>query len=673
MAISDKLTYLNTTKSLIRERLNNLGAELTPEDTFRSYANVLNDLYDSMPKVTGTGTSITLEDTAEAGMRIMLNATDITQETTTQSANLFDEEKYLTETFTTGVYKYALANFKGNRALYAKAQLKSGKTEISGLYVAFSTSTNPNSGVSKYPVSNGNAIASNLTQDFTGYDDLYITYYPTSKTWEEILDVYDIWVSTTDTSYVPFVPNSPSPDYPSEAHTISGDNKVVVCVKNLLNLEDYLVSNGGLTPTYNDDGSFTLSGTATGTTATISENIPVNILANTNYMFSIQQALSFSIAFDLYNDNGHFTRVISAGDTNVNIPNVYSNADKIKIRLLNLTSGTTYNETIYLQLESGTSASSYEPYISQEADIDLGDLEYSKIGNYEDEFIRTSGKNLIGLGTQLNGYVDSETMKMVSSSSTSTSLASVGYYFKTTDLPANITISNVGGNRMNVCYFNEIPANNVSSTLRSVSNDNPRTITINKTYNYIHIQMSYNDTNVTSIMINEGTTALDYEPYGSNEWYIKKNIGKYVFTGNEVWADYPTQGTNYYKAYTSSVMLGRTNSMETDSYCDYFKNNMFYGENNGIGMTKNATYISISNTIVNSSADLKTWVGNNKPIIYYILENPTYTQITGTLAEQLEYVYQLMKSYKGQTNISQTNTDLPFVINASALQDLSTL
>lgn len=53
--------------------------------------------------------------------------------------------------------------------------------------------------------------------------------------------------------------------------------------------------------------------------------------------------------------------------------------------------------------------------------------------------------------------------------------------------------------------------------------------------------------------------------------------------------------------------------------------------------------------------------------------NGTYTKITGTLAEQLEYVYQLMKSYKGQTNISQINNDLPFIIDSTALKDLTNL
>ena len=50
--------------------------------------------------------------------------------------------------------------------------------------------------------------------------------------------------------------------------------------------------------------------------------------------------------------------------------------------------------------------------------------------------------------------------------------------------------------------------------------------------------------------------------------------------------------------------------------------------------------------------------------------SPTYTQITGTLAEQLEYVYQLLKSYKGVTNISQVNNDLPFELDVQAIENM---
>jgi hypothetical protein len=77
---AEKLTYLNDTKGKIKDSINLTGAGITNNDTFRSYAvklrdglvNVLNNgtatLYNNFPKVSGTGSSISLSNTLEAPM-----------------------------------------------------------------------------------------------------------------------------------------------------------------------------------------------------------------------------------------------------------------------------------------------------------------------------------------------------------------------------------------------------------------------------------------------------------------------------------------------------------------------------------------------------------------------------------------------------------------------------
>jgi len=49
MATIDKLEYLDETKSQIKSALNDLGAGITDDDTFRSYVTKINDLYDEYP------------------------------------------------------------------------------------------------------------------------------------------------------------------------------------------------------------------------------------------------------------------------------------------------------------------------------------------------------------------------------------------------------------------------------------------------------------------------------------------------------------------------------------------------------------------------------------------------------------------------------------------------
>ena len=52
MSIANKLTYLNDTKGLLKEAINDVGGELTDESIFRSYAEALNGVYDNLPKIT---------------------------------------------------------------------------------------------------------------------------------------------------------------------------------------------------------------------------------------------------------------------------------------------------------------------------------------------------------------------------------------------------------------------------------------------------------------------------------------------------------------------------------------------------------------------------------------------------------------------------------------------
>lgn len=60
--IAQKLEYLNDTKQAIKNQLNKFGLEITNETTFRSYSNVLSDIYDKLPKISENGSNITLEN-----------------------------------------------------------------------------------------------------------------------------------------------------------------------------------------------------------------------------------------------------------------------------------------------------------------------------------------------------------------------------------------------------------------------------------------------------------------------------------------------------------------------------------------------------------------------------------------------------------------------------------
>ncbi len=144
---SDKLTYLNETKTKIKDNLNFGGANITNE-TFRQYADKIKDLYvyfmnngldvvwNNWEKVIGSGTSITLNQTMEAPIKIDLKgnteqngtptpSSPIEVETTTgrqeidvTGKNLFNKDSVSLKTYT-GATSSTRAS--SSQVLYLKA------------------------------------------------------------------------------------------------------------------------------------------------------------------------------------------------------------------------------------------------------------------------------------------------------------------------------------------------------------------------------------------------------------------------------------------------------------------------------------------------------------------------------------------------------------------------
>jgi hypothetical protein len=71
------------------------------------------------------------------------------------------------------------------------------------------------------------------------------------------------------------------------------------------------------------------------------------------------------------------------------------------------------------------------------------------------------------------------------------------------------------------------------------------------------------------------------------------------------------------------------------------------------------TMFIVANTNITNLSLLRSRLLNK--VFYYELSTPTYTQITGSLAEELEDYYM---SYNEETNITQTNANLPFILKA---------
>lgn len=227
---------------------------------------------------------------------------------------------------------------------------------------------------------------------------------------------------------------------------------------------------------------------------------------------------------------------------------------------------------------------------------------------------------------------------------------------------------------------------------------------VNKLYYYVGSPTRYTGTlTLFQIQLEEGNVATTYEPYYNleyckigdyadqifkntidsefydstlieNEWYLKKNIGKVTYNGSE----------------TGWAMLGMTNGKQfyinqTNIYHDntqtLLKSNYFKSGKVGDRETIKDTVYSFStgiafnpeSTVANTLDDWRTWLSSHNTNVYYPLATSQYIQLSQedypTLKAQLENLYNNAKSYNGQTNITQTNDDLPFSIDYELIEN----
>ena len=172
---------------------------------------------------------------------------------------------------------------------------------------------------------------------------------------------------------------------------------------------------------------------------------------------------------------------------------------------------------------------------------------------------------------------------------------------------------------------------------------------------------------------------MDCDYYDSslelNKWYLKKNVGNVILNGTENWTGFRDQSNiwNYYY-YQENVPTNFTN---LKCYSNYFTYN-FSGDNiigeysvGGTLLAKNGNMVfNPFNDDTNKVNDFKVWLSTHNVTNYYPLATPEYILLNDTLQTQLDNI-QYALAYDTQTNISQTNNDLPFIINAETYAKIS--
>ena len=322
-----------------------------------------------------------------------------------------------------------------------------------------------------------------------------------------------------------------------------------------------------------------------------------------------------------------------------------------------------------INVSDGTNTTSYP--------IHLDTIKYGKIGNYEDKFIRNRGKNLCEPNAYLftasnNTSYILDLTPLTSPYTTQTTFRGIGFIAKVEAGKTYTFSSDMSGTNYNNLIGIYAKKEDVTTANKVLELITTATFTPNYSgYAVIGGTASQSGKTITwsYAQLELGETATDYEPYGTNEWYIKKAIGKYV-ANNDLTGNGETD--NLIQLLTPQLNI--TASLNTATLVSMSKCNMLsaYDSITYTGLagttTSSKIRINLSKDYASTEEQAKEVLSNL--IIYYALATPTYTKITGELANQLEQVYKGMLSYDGTTNISQVNNDLPFVFSVSALENL---
>lgn len=167
----------------------------------------------------------------------------------------------------------------------------------------------------------------------------------------------------------------------------------------------------------------------------------------------------------------------------------------------------------------------------------------------------------------------------------------------------------------------------------------------------------------------------DYQDYIyydkiSNKWYKYKAIHKIILDGSE---NFEKSGSStetivvYYTTLANKTIEGYGIS-DKFIYSSSLENNKFdivnYGEN---------IRFKMSNEIYSTVQDFKNWLSNNNVEVYYVLDTPTSTKITDQLLiSQLDELKNAM-SYYDKTLITQENDSKPFILDVVGIRDLQDL
>lgn len=660
-------------------------------------------------EVSGSGTQIELEGTGEGYSLESVTMNGDTEQQTYSGKNLFNKDNatYIGGYFEISAGTIIASSSNRNRILYipCEANTTYSLTKATGVWSGGSWSLGvchetPAAGVSVY-----NAVSVGNSETYNGYTtDSSSTYLvlrcqnadattygwnvqvgDTGLTvWQTILAGLQFEKSSTATSYEPYVGGvaSPNPDYPQEVQTVTGRQLVTLNKKNLFdkNNPNYFVgyfddSRPKLTPQSGNANNYTFWIPCEPNTAYslrlpyATSNPPIGgKRIGTTSTLPVAGTPVSGITPTINQQTQTYENYVTAPDAKYLV---------VRIQGTNFnTGGGVWELTLEkLQIERGTTATTYEEFQGQSYEVNLG-------------------KNLFDKDNvnAINGYLSSNGTIVASNSDRVWWVPCQPNTTYTVQRMDNATLS---ANRLQLATTAQTPvAGGTINDRVGLNNGTAGTvlsITTGANAKYLCMQV-YNTSGSTTesamietVQVEKGPTATTYAPYftpielckigdyqdyiykSGEDWYVHKAIGKVVLDGSSegTWTYLSDAGHERFVVNYSDIALQSPYAADTPKiqYCQYFEGSNGYHTYTGdldniISGHHNNHQIIIRATKYTSLSAFTTWLSTTKPAVYYALATATDTQVTNSaLIAQLDALSSA-QTYDGTTYITVSSENL---------------
>lgn len=493
-------------------------------------------------------------------------------------------------------------------------------------------------------VSDTNAHTFSVSFNSASYSQVRVGFginvFNTSVANTVVLSNPQLEAGSTATDYEPYVGGkaSPNPDYPQSIQTVTGRQVVKVNGKNLF-VPPASSTSRGVTFTKNSDGSFNISGKAVGGEALCPIFTDINLQDGDSLTLSSNVGISTGVVYrvEAYNGNTWIVSLISQTSIMPKTITIPQNTTRLRYSI-GLLEGREVNLTnVTFQLEKGT-ATAYEPYSSNDYEINLGKNLFDKSAQIVNGYTYASDGSL----TNLQNCSIQESYIPVKPSTTYT-------------LHTDATSSQATNFRVFICEYDsgkgfiqrDIPAQTTSNTN-----------TITTTANTHFVRLCFSTIGIDTLQFEAGSTATAYAPYfdpielnniddtyldyiweDGEDWKVHKEVGKVVKTGDvsESWSKSNSTANNLFIGLQTD-MLKDNSQLSFKVYSDRFlyKNRGTIYAQSIVGITTQTTgagdqamRIGLGlDSSVNTVALFRAWLSENPTTVYYPLATPADTVIT---------------------------------------------